>query len=144
MACGLGLPTARREEATLRTRAMDYLDLLGLAADGDRTATELPLGRQRYVELARALATEPRLILLDEPTAGLNEREAHEFGEALFGIRRRGVAILLIEHHMGFVMEVSDRIVVLDFGRKIAEGAPAEIRTSPAVIAAYLGGDDGD
>jgi len=83
LACGLGLPWARREEAAVRAQALEYLDLLGLAGERDRIAPELPLGRQRYVELARALATEPRLILLDEPTAGLNEREAHEFGEAL-------------------------------------------------------------
>jgi branched-chain amino acid transport system ATP-binding protein len=102
------------------------------------------MGEQRWLEVARALATEPKMLLLDEPTAGLNDRETDDFRNLLFRIRAEGITILVIEHHMKFIMEVCDEIVVLNFGVRIAEGSPKEIRTSPAVIEAYLGAEEND
>jgi branched-chain amino acid transport system ATP-binding protein len=144
MACGFGLHSSRREEREMREKAMHYLAFMGLAKRWDRVAHELPIGEQRWLEVARALATEPSLLLLDEPTAGLNERETEDFKKIVFGIRDSGVTILVIEHHMKFIMEVCDEIAVLNFGVKIAEGPPGEIQHSPEVIAAYLGAEEDD
>ncbi len=126
----------------MRQLAMDALAQTGLAGLAAQRAGELAYGQQRRVELARALAMRPRLLLLDEPAAGLNDAETAALGGLIRAIRQTGVTILLVEHAMALVMGVSDRIAVLDFGRKIAEGAPDEIRRDPAVIAAYLGAPD--
>jgi branched-chain amino acid transport system ATP-binding protein len=142
--CGLRLPGARREERRIREAAAAQLDQVGLADKRHRMASELSLGEQRYLEIARALAAEPRFLLLDEPAAGLNESEAETFKEMLFGIREGGIAILVIEHHMRFIMTLCDEIVVLNFGRVIAEGPPDQVRRSPQVIEAYLGAEDDD
>jgi len=141
-ACGFQTPQARSEERKIRRRALEYLNLFGLADKRDRIARSLPLGEQRYVEVARALATEPKLILLDEPTAGLNDHETDQFRETVFKIRDLGITLLVIEHHMKFIMNVCDEIVVLNFGAKIAEGKPEAIRNSTKVIEAYLGVDE--
>lgn len=115
------------------------LDRLGLADLADVIATELPYGTQRKVEIARALAGAPRLILLDEPAAGMNEAETEELQHQIKTIRDDGTTVLLIEHDMHLVMTVSDKVVVMDFGRKIAEGTPSEVQANPAVITSYLG-----
>lgn len=142
--CGLRLPSARREEKLIRERAMEYLDMFGLADKRDRIANRLPMGDQRYLEVARALATEPSFLILDEPTSGLNESERDEFRQHVFKIREMGITILVIEHHMKFIMEVCNEIVVLNFGIKIAEGTPEEIQNSEEVIEAYLGVEEDD
>ncbi|WP_249666080.1 ABC transporter ATP-binding protein [Nocardioides faecalis] len=138
------LPRHRREEEQGHALAMDLLRFMGIHRKADELAANLSYGDQRRLEIARAMATGPRLICLDEPAAGFNPAEKVELMELIRKVRDRGFTVLLIEHDMKLVMGVTDRIVVLEFGRKIAEGAPAEIRDNPAVIAAYLGVDEED
>ena len=131
---------ARRQEADTDCRTAELLDFVGLAGQADALAGSLPYGQQRLLEIARALAAEPALLLLDEPAAGLNHAETERLSTILHAIAARGTTILLIEHDMKLIMNTASRIVVLNFGRKIAEGTPDEIRTAPAVLEAYLGG----
>jgi branched-chain amino acid transport system ATP-binding protein len=138
----LALPRARREERFLRDQALAEMRFLGIEHLAESEATTLAYGEQRAVELARALASGPKLLLLDEPAAGLNMRETVELGKLIRRIRERGVTVLLVEHDMGLVMGISDAIVVLCQGRVIAEGEPLAIQKNPEVIRAYLGDDD--
>jgi branched-chain amino acid transport system permease protein len=138
----LGLASCRRAEARARAEALALLTDLGLGERAHDSARSLPYGLQRRLEIARALASRPKLLLLDEPAAGLNPQETHELGEVIRRIQRTGVTVLLIEHHMDLVMGVSQHVLVLDYGTLIAEGRPEAIRKDPKVVAAYLGTDD--
>jgi branched-chain amino acid transport system ATP-binding protein len=132
--------SARREEAVLLEHCDRLIDLMSLAEHADRVVSELPFGVRKRVELARAMATRPKLLLLDEPAAGLNHEELETLKATILQLRNRmGTAVLLVEHHVGMVMALSDRIVTLNFGKKIAEGTPQEIKAHPEVISAYLG-----
>jgi branched-chain amino acid transport system ATP-binding protein len=133
-------PKVRAEESTARKKGLDLLEYVGLRGKGEEFAKNLPYGDQRRLEIARALATDPKLLLLDEPTAGMNPNESASLTRLVDRMRNElDLTVLLIEHDMKVVMEVSDRITVLNFGRKIAEGQPAEIRANTEVIEAYLG-----
>jgi len=135
----LRLGAATREEATLRTEAAALLEALGLGARASDPATELPVGSQKLLELARALMAAPRVLLLDEPAAGLNDGEAGELAQAMRDIRAAGITVVVVEHNMSLVMGVADDVVVLDLGKRIASGSPAAIQTDERVIDAYLG-----
>jgi len=136
----LRLPWTRREEQSLADIAWELIDFLDLHAVAHRRVADLPFGMQKRVELARALAAQPKLLLLDEPAGGLNHTEIHGLGQLIRRIRdERRITILLVEHHMSMVMSICDKVVALDFGRKIAEGTPAQVQSDEAVILAYLG-----
>lgn len=130
---------ARREERLIREKALEILGFVGMADKADWVGSALPFGLQRVLEIARALATEPRLLLLDEPASGLNAIETRELGRLLGRLRDEGITVLLVEHDMSLTMEICDEILVMDYGRPLAEGTPREIQRHPQVIAAYLG-----
>jgi len=138
-AAGFRLKRMREEEKEIRETALEYLEFAGLLEKRETKADSLSLGEQKLLEIARALATEPRLLLLDEPAGGLNDRETEHLSERIRAIRGRGLTVLLVEHDMNLVMNISDEIVVINYGEKIAEGPPGAIKDNQDVIDAYLG-----
>ncbi|MDO8671830.1 MAG: ABC transporter ATP-binding protein [Dehalococcoidia bacterium] len=133
------VPPASAEEKAVRSKALEWLQFVGLAHRQNELAKNLPHGQQRFLEMARAMASEPYLLLLDEPAAGLSHEEIARLDDIITKVRGLGCTVLLVEHHVNLVMKISDRITVLDYGAKIAEGTPDEVRSSPEVIRAYLG-----
>ncbi|MEA1946075.1 MAG: ABC transporter ATP-binding protein [Thermodesulfobacteriota bacterium] len=141
MASGFVLPQSRKKEKRIRESALKILKFIGLADKFKDSADSLPLGEQKLLEIGRALASEPELICLDEPAAGLNETETHVASSLIKAINAKGITVLLVEHDMKVVMNISNEILVLNYGQKIAEGPPEDIRSSPRVIDAYIGGE---
>ena len=142
LAAALRFPRAHREEETILLNSMKYLNMVGLGTHAEQSAVSLPLGQQKLLSIARALATEPRLILLDEPGAGLNTLEKRELSDLVRRIREMGISVILVEHDMPLVMGLAEWVVVLDSGQKIAEGTAAQIQRDKRVISAYLGEDE--
>ncbi|MBI4560495.1 MAG: ABC transporter ATP-binding protein [Candidatus Rokubacteria bacterium] len=142
LASALRTRAMRREEAEIRERSAALLETVGLAEKAGQVAASLPYGEQRLTEIARALAMEPVILLLDEPAAGLNRQEKAKLADLILRLRGQGITLLLVDHHMDLVMGISDEVVVLYYGEKIAEGAPDEVRRHAAVLAAYLGEEE--
>ncbi|MBC7961796.1 MAG: ATP-binding cassette domain-containing protein, partial [Steroidobacteraceae bacterium] len=142
LACALKMPWSMAEERRIREASLKWLEFTGITDLADVTAGNLSFGKGRLLEIARALAVEPRIILMDEPAAGLNSQETLGLARLIQRIRDLGITVVLVEHDMELVMDICDRIVVLNLGRKLAEGTPREIQDNPEVIAAYLGDDD--
>ncbi|MGV8057693.1 MAG: ABC transporter ATP-binding protein [Smithellaceae bacterium] len=139
ISCAFKLPRQIKEEKYIREQAMHWLEFTGMTTEARNTANNLPFGKGRILEIARTLALEPQLILMDEPAAGLNSLETVQLARLIRKIRESGITIVLVEHDMDLVMDICDSIIVLNLGKKLAEGTPRQIQESPAVIAAYLG-----
>lgn len=142
LACSFRMPWALKEERRIREEALQWLEFVGIADLADVIAANLPFGKGRMLEIARAMACKPRMMLMDEPAAGLNSQETVGLAELIRRIRELGVTVVLVEHDMELVMDICDRIVVLNLGQKLAEGTPREIQDNPDVISAYLGDDE--